>query len=143
MTAYDSADWPRILQAVALALLGDPTQQRRGEWRYGRRGSLVVHVDGDRAGTWYDFEAGIRWRRLPNASPDPGPGKASGRRMAAFPRTLEWDSPANTWNRDRREQKANPSSPDSDTTKRLRWPAPGGMPPPQSRFRPTIQPAGG
>ena len=52
------ADWPEILKAVALEVLGQPTERRGTEWRYGRHGSLVVNVDGQRAGSWRDFEAG-------------------------------------------------------------------------------------
>lgn len=53
-------DWPRLLPEVARRLLGDPPRtQRSGDtWRYGTHGSLAVHVGGDRAGTWRDFEAG-------------------------------------------------------------------------------------
>ena len=52
-------DWPRIADPVARALLGEPNVRRSTacELRYGRRGSLVVHVAGERAGTWTDFEA--------------------------------------------------------------------------------------
>ena len=53
-----SADWPEILKAVALEVLGQPTERRGTEWRYGRHGSLVVNVGGQRAGSWRDFEAG-------------------------------------------------------------------------------------
>lgn len=58
MTTSDPANWPEILRAVALEVLGQPTEHRGDEWRYGRRGSLVVNVGGRRAGTWRDFEAG-------------------------------------------------------------------------------------
>ena len=51
-------DWPGIAGTVASALLGEPSSRTRTELRYGRRGSLAVHVDGERAGTWHDFEAG-------------------------------------------------------------------------------------
>ena len=52
-------DWPRIADPVARALLGEPNARASTacELRYGRRGSLVVHVAGERAGTWTDFEA--------------------------------------------------------------------------------------
>ena len=53
-----TADWPEILEAVALEVLGQPAKRRRNEWRYGRHGSLVVHVGGQWAGSWRDFEAG-------------------------------------------------------------------------------------
>ena len=58
MSMNDTANWAEILRAVALEVVGQPTERRGGEWRYGRRGSLVVNVDGNRAGSWYDFEAG-------------------------------------------------------------------------------------
>ena len=59
MTARgETADWPEILKAVALEVLGQPTERRGTEWRYGRHGSLVVNTGGQRAGTWRDFEAG-------------------------------------------------------------------------------------
>ena len=51
-------DWPGIAGTVARALLGEPSSRTRTELRYGRRGSLAVHVDGERAGTWHDFESG-------------------------------------------------------------------------------------
>ena len=50
-------DWPAIIGPVAEALLGEPTNRTRNEWRYRTRGSLTVHVDGERAGTWRDWEA--------------------------------------------------------------------------------------
>ena len=53
-----SADWAEILKAVALEVLGQPTERRGNEWRYGRHGSLVVNISGQRAGSWRDFEAG-------------------------------------------------------------------------------------
>ena len=49
-------DWPALLPVVAQRLLGDPIKKTAREWRYGRKGSLVVHVGGSRAGTWKDFE---------------------------------------------------------------------------------------
>ena len=52
------ADWPQLLRQAALRFLGEPTKRHRGEWRYRSRGSLVVHVEGPRAGTWRDFEGG-------------------------------------------------------------------------------------
>ena len=50
--------WTEILKAVALEVLGQPTERRGTEWRYGRRLSMVVNVGGPRGGTWRDFEAG-------------------------------------------------------------------------------------
>ena len=48
------------MEPVALALLGEPSKRLRhgAEWRYRRKGSLAVHVDGPRRGTWRDHEAG-------------------------------------------------------------------------------------
>ena len=53
-----SAHWAEILKAVVLEVLGQPAERRGNEWRYGRHGSLVVNIGGQRAGTWRDFEAG-------------------------------------------------------------------------------------
>ena len=54
----EMADWSEILKVVALEILGQPTERRGNEWRYGRHGSLVVNIGGQRAGSWRDFEAG-------------------------------------------------------------------------------------
>ena len=53
-------DWARLLPEVARRLLGDPprTERSGATCRYRTHGSLAVHVGGDRAGTWRDFEAG-------------------------------------------------------------------------------------
>ena len=48
-------DWPPFMPDVALALLGEPSRKASREWRYGRRGSLVVNLT---AGTWKDYESG-------------------------------------------------------------------------------------
>ena len=51
--------WSDLLPAIARHLLGDPPAiEAGGSWRYGKRGSLAVHVDGPRRGTFRDFEAG-------------------------------------------------------------------------------------
>lgn len=39
-------------------LLGEPTDRRRDEWRFGRKGSLSVMVAGPKRGAWHDHEAG-------------------------------------------------------------------------------------
>jgi putative DNA primase/helicase len=56
------AELARALDAAApdaaLALLGEPSQRRRNQWRWGRRGSLSVEVGGVKRGTWCDHEAG-------------------------------------------------------------------------------------
>ena len=56
----ESIDWPGIAGDVARALVGEPNPRLSTacELRYGRKGSLAVHVGGERAGTWRDFEAG-------------------------------------------------------------------------------------
>ena len=51
--------WSDLLPALARHLLGDPPAiEAGGSWRYRKRGSLVVHVDGPQRGTFRDFEAG-------------------------------------------------------------------------------------
>ena len=50
------ASWPEFMQQAALWALGEPAKRYRGEWRYRSHGSLVVHAEGPRAGTWRDFE---------------------------------------------------------------------------------------
>ena len=50
-------DWPPLMPDVARRLLGDPQKKTAREWRYGRKGSLVVHIEGEHPGTWHDFES--------------------------------------------------------------------------------------
>lgn len=52
-----SRGFAKIMEAVALELLGDPHERHHDglEWRYGTRGSLSIRID---KGTWYDNEAG-------------------------------------------------------------------------------------
>lgn len=50
-------DWASLIAPVAERLLGKPTRKTAREWRYGSKGSLVVHVGGSRAGRWHDFQA--------------------------------------------------------------------------------------
>ena len=50
-------DWPPLMPDVARRLLGDPKKKTAREWRYGRKGSLVVHIEGEHPGTWHDFES--------------------------------------------------------------------------------------
>ena len=47
-------DWPAIIGPVAVALLGEPSRRSGRELRYGRKGSLSVHLD---KGTWHDHES--------------------------------------------------------------------------------------
>ena len=51
-------DWPSLMPDVARRLLGDPQKKTAREWRYGRKGSLVVHIESEHPGTWHDFESG-------------------------------------------------------------------------------------
>ena len=68
--AQSETDWAALLGPVARQLRGDPTREGGEDWRFGARGSLVVHVAGDRAGTWHSFETGdsggvldlVEWR---------------------------------------------------------------------------------
>ena len=52
-------DFAALMPDMARRLLGEPDRIQHGgaTWRYGNKGSLVVHVAGDHAGTWHDFEA--------------------------------------------------------------------------------------
>lgn len=44
---------------LARELVGDdPTDRRRDEWRFRRKGSLSVMIGGPKRGMWHDFEAG-------------------------------------------------------------------------------------
>lgn len=43
---------------LAIDLFGQPSAKSSQEWRWGRKGSLSVIVTGDRAGMWFDHEAG-------------------------------------------------------------------------------------
>lgn len=43
---------------LAVELLGKPSFRAGHEWRWGRKGSLSVVVSGDKAGMWFDHEAG-------------------------------------------------------------------------------------
>ena len=48
-------DWA---EEVAINLLGAPTDRTSKQLRWGRRGSLVVHIAGPRIGRFYNFETG-------------------------------------------------------------------------------------
>ena len=43
---------------LAVEILGKPSFRVGQEWRWGRKGSLSVVVSGDKAGMWFDHEAG-------------------------------------------------------------------------------------
>ncbi|MFN3076372.1 MAG: toprim domain-containing protein [Alphaproteobacteria bacterium] len=45
-------------EAVAMALLGEPTSRTRHELRWGRHGSLALVLTGSKAGLWHDHSAG-------------------------------------------------------------------------------------
>lgn len=49
---------PYPIEAVARRLLGDPNPQlsSNSQLRYGNHGSLVVEIEGDKKGLWYDHE---------------------------------------------------------------------------------------
>ena len=58
------SDWGRAIEDLARRTLGEPNSRLsnplRGDLRYGSRGSLSVKVPPhSRAGSWYDFEAGV------------------------------------------------------------------------------------
>ena len=65
-------DWPALLPDVARRLLGDPprTEAAGATWRYRSRGSLAVHVGGDRVGA-------LRW--LVDACAETGADRRRGR----------------------------------------------------------------
>lgn len=46
------------LPQLLYELLGKPSGKSGTEWRYRRKGSLAVRVDGAKAGQWFDHEAG-------------------------------------------------------------------------------------
>lgn len=48
----------RIL-SLAVALLGNPTYKRPSEWRWGKKGEVVVYIEGEKKGRFCDFESGI------------------------------------------------------------------------------------
>lgn len=43
---------------VAVALLGEPTQRTRQQWRWGTRGSLALETAGSKRARWHDHEVG-------------------------------------------------------------------------------------
>ena len=135
-------DWPEILAAAALEILGQPAERRGNEWRYGRHGSLVVNVDGQRAGSWHDFESGrgggvlellrhyqgldkpqaLEWLRTRDLLQDahPGtPGRTESRpAVVGCPRGRPWpeivgNSPPG--------QQGQTSGPDQDVLRRISW----------------------
>jgi len=48
---------PRI-SSLAVALLGNPTSKRSMEWRWGKKGEIVVYISGEKMGRFCDFESG-------------------------------------------------------------------------------------
>lgn len=55
--AFNAALRGRVPE-LAAELLGRPTIRAGNEWRWGRKGSLSVVIDGAKAGIWFDHEAG-------------------------------------------------------------------------------------
>jgi len=55
--AFDAELRARVPE-LAVELLGKPSFRVDQEWRWGRKGSLSVVVSGDKAGMWFDHEAG-------------------------------------------------------------------------------------
>lgn len=49
---------PRI-SSLSVALLGNPTTKRPTEWRWGKKGEVVVYVAGEKMGRFHDFESGV------------------------------------------------------------------------------------
>ena len=50
--------WAKDVADIFSRLVHPPAIEAGGTWRYGKRGSLAVHVDGPQRGTFRDFEAG-------------------------------------------------------------------------------------
>ena len=48
------------MDELAVHLLGRPNDalSSKAQWRYGKKGSLAIEIDGEKAGTWYDHEHG-------------------------------------------------------------------------------------
>jgi ATP-dependent exoDNAse (exonuclease V) alpha subunit len=61
--AKSSAEIAQDLNAhikdLALHFLGKPSQQNAREWRYGKKGSLAIQVNGTKQGLYSNFETGI------------------------------------------------------------------------------------
>lgn len=53
-------DFARLIGPVARRILGEPNQimSNRAQLRFGRQGSVAVDIAGEKAGTWFDHEAG-------------------------------------------------------------------------------------
>ena len=58
MTAA-APDWGRVIEVVALEVMGQPPTCYTHELRYGSHGSLVVHASGPRAGSWKSWEDNV------------------------------------------------------------------------------------
>ena len=55
MTA-SAPDWGRVIESVALEVLGEPPRRNGHELRYGTNGSLVVTISGPYAGRWKSWK---------------------------------------------------------------------------------------
>ena len=149
-----SAHGAEILKAVVLEVLGQPAERRGNEWRYGRHGSLVVNIGGQRAGTWRDFEAGhgggtlellrhyqdldkpqaLEWLRarglLPNSRPESRPTVLPALGTSQGPKTPE--------NAPQRRRSGHPGRTRTCFDASIGR-APGGRPPSPSRRRRSIR----
>jgi len=47
------------ISSLAVALLGNPTYKRPTEWRWGKKGEVVVYMAGEKIGRFSDFESGV------------------------------------------------------------------------------------
>ena len=56
--SLDREVWAAMMPDVARRLLGEPARTTGGTVRYGKQGSLAVHIGGAYPGTWRDHEAG-------------------------------------------------------------------------------------
>ena len=54
MNLAQRIDFDALMEPVAIRLLGEPSQKRGNDWRYGTRGSLSVDI---KNGRWFDYEA--------------------------------------------------------------------------------------
>lgn len=49
-------DLNRHVKTLSLTLLGNPTSKNSNQWRYGKKGSLLINVSGTNEGRWKCFE---------------------------------------------------------------------------------------
>ena len=118
-------DWLSLMEPVARRLLGEPTSIGNGEktWRYGRKGSLAVHVGGSGGlvGTWTDFESGDRGNVLALIRKGTQLRQRRGYGLAAPPRVNPLRGPARS-DRDASILPPHPGFPDCPSTPDPRGP---------------------